>query len=610
MSIGTTWKRRVTEETSKTAASNVDVSQIPTNLPPRDPKFVGRFTEIDDIRETLAKTKNVALTQPPVPHKDGGVGKTSLAIAYGWAKLAEYPGGVFFLQDDAPSLMIELARLSDLLELPIQSTQRATAQAVINRLASGPPSLLIVDNVAESQKWYEAIRTNVIPEGNCHRLITTQRTELECLKMMTIGRLQQEQSVRMLAEFRQDAGDAENESLVGEVIDVLGGLPLGLATVGAFLAVNQSVTLRQCVDRLKQRESTAADAPNAGTSTPNFQQSVNAVIEDVVTTLPIQHRLVLELASLLCHREFMTKWLVELLQTEAVRAVVHESGQPVFEPTSVVSDLIFLQLLRSLGKGHKSLTMHPRLRARLHERCRAKQFALNDAISLVVQLADRRSHIGNLAVQKSALRAELSPLLDLAEHLHQCGRLEAAVKVVNQLAPPLHSLGRDAEAVAAIDRFKPTEIVDQLPPAVGAVLLSNKAAALTSVGDLRAAHRYMEHALQIERQHLPAGDPALAIRHSNLAGILKTLGELDRARQHIKVAIAIEERHHGPEHLTLGLRRWWLADIESAAGNREEALSQYEHAREIMSKHLPSDHPQFRSLVDVLCEHREKVTIR
>ena len=87
----------------------------PTNLPPRDLKFVGRFDELRQIHELLPRNRRVGLRQQAVPHTQGGMGKTAVAIAYGWKHLIDYPGGVFFLDVNSGSFVSELASLAELL---------------------------------------------------------------------------------------------------------------------------------------------------------------------------------------------------------------------------------------------------------------------------------------------------------------------------------------------------------------------------------------------------------------------------------------------------------------------------------------------------------------
>jgi predicted ATPase len=67
----------------------------PNNLPAQLTAFIGRESEIDEVRQGLASSRLLTLIGP------GGAGKTRLALRVGETVLAEYPGGVWFV-DLAP----------------------------------------------------------------------------------------------------------------------------------------------------------------------------------------------------------------------------------------------------------------------------------------------------------------------------------------------------------------------------------------------------------------------------------------------------------------------------------------------------------------------------
>lgn len=66
-------------------------------LPSRIDEFVGRVQAIADIHASLTRPRNPGVTREYVIHGQGGIGKTSLAVAYAWTHLAEYPSGLFLI---------------------------------------------------------------------------------------------------------------------------------------------------------------------------------------------------------------------------------------------------------------------------------------------------------------------------------------------------------------------------------------------------------------------------------------------------------------------------------------------------------------------------------
>ena len=70
----------------------------PNNLPAEPTSFVGRETQLTDLRRLLRKSRLVTLTGP------GGAGKTRLAVRLASTVLDRFPDGVW---------LVELANIAD-----------------------------------------------------------------------------------------------------------------------------------------------------------------------------------------------------------------------------------------------------------------------------------------------------------------------------------------------------------------------------------------------------------------------------------------------------------------------------------------------------------------
>ncbi len=575
-----------------------------TNLPPSDPKFFGRDEELNEIHELLQEHGSVAITQQLVPHDDGGLGKTSTAIAYGWRYLNEFPGGVFFVSGCKSIWQADMAGLAKVLGLSRQSSQQATIASVEQHLSAGARSLLILDGLDDSAQWNDMQQSGLLPKGNCQQIVTTRRQQLQDLTICTLEGLPRDQAVGMLAMYREDAGERENRSIVRDIVDWFDGLPFALSLVGAHMLFHGDTTWINFRDRLRALGIGRAlpDKRRGGLAIPDYANHVRVLIDELLDAMPRQHRIALEYAALMPARRLMTKWLIALLQADESSPAGLAGGAPK-PATTVASDLIFVQLLRSLSEGHKTLTLHGALRKRLLQRHGKSHLEMADSLDNVQQLAEQRAATASAMAKKSAQREELLPLLQLACCLAEHGRSRESVAVANQVAPLLHSLGRELQVVEMLKPLAEEEVIKQLAPEAAAVLLSNVAVSLAKSGQATVARRHMEQALQIEQRHLPPDDPALAIRHSNLAGILKALGDLVKARRHIETAIRIEEKHYGADHQNLAIRHWWLGDIALGEGEKDEARAEYQLAHKIMSKyHLP-ENPQVRMLTKILRRH-------
>ncbi len=577
-----------------------------TNLPPRDRKFTGRFDELRDLHESLTYNSTVGLSQLQSAQVQRGIGKTSLAIAYGWKHMKDYPGGVFFLHGDRKPLCVELARLAEVMRLQPMSNEQSTAEKVTRRLAQSAPSLLIIDGVETEEQWRDIEESKLLPRGNCRWLVTTRRAKLGSgdMRMLSIGRMPYDHGIRFLSAFRKDAMDRENRLIVGDIVDWFDGLPLALGFVGAYMLIKDDMTWSECRERLSGLEIGKVVTTKRGeTITPDYPKFVSTMLDELLSVLPRQYAVALQYAALLPKEPIITNWLLEFVGYDSTTPAAQVEASKLKQPSVVISDLIFMQLLRSLADGHKTIGMNNVVREKLRQRLSEGNNEARDAMQIVRDFAHNRSAIVSQFVQSKAGRSELSPLLRLSDELRGHGLISEAITVTNRVVPLLNALGRDYEAIEALEPLTTMDIAAELHPSEIAVLLTNKAASSLKLGDIQVARRYMELALQIEQKNRCPDDPVLAVRHSNLAGILKSQGELLKARRHIATAVLIEERHFGPDHLNLALRHWWLGDISLAENDQEGALKAYQLAYEILTKHLPAEHPQVQRMAKIVARH-------
>ncbi len=570
------------------------------SLPPRDPKFTGRFEELRQLSELLVRDDVVGISQSPAPHTQGGLGKTATAIAYGWKHLDEYPGGVYFVDANSGLLIAELAKVAPLLGLESVANEQTVAEQVRRHLAAGPPSLLILDGLDDSSIWNRTQQMKLLPAGNCRCLITTARANLADVKMCVLGRLPRDHGVRLIASFRPDATERENEPIAGEIVDWFDGLPIGLSLVGAWMALNPEWTWAGCRKRLMELGvGTSAERRRGQMETPNYVELVHAVLDEVLESLPMQLRFGIEYAALLPDNRIVMSWLSQLAQSEEATKVAKILGE-VQTGDQAVAALLSLQLLRAQSPGYKMITMPRILRSRMKRRFEEGSFRNDRAFEHVLAKALQRTEATDQALQKKSLRAELSPLVDFAKDLKHHDRLREGAKIANQLALVLHRLGRFHEVIDLLDNYLDDEVTQRMEPTVVAVLLSDKAVTLAELGQKEEARRLMDRALQLEQRHLPADHPTIAAHYSNLAGILKSLGEFAKARRLLEQSIEIEKKHFGADHPALALRHWWLGDLDVAEKRRPDAAASYHRAHEIMVKHLPPDHAHLLMLSKIL----------
>ena len=109
--------------------------------------FAGREQALEDLRAALLAAKGGAVALFGL----GGVGKTRLAIEYGWAREADHSALLFVSASDAASLNAGLAALAgpEMLDLPEKEARddETKIAAALRWLATNPTWLMILDNV-------------------------------------------------------------------------------------------------------------------------------------------------------------------------------------------------------------------------------------------------------------------------------------------------------------------------------------------------------------------------------------------------------------------------------------------------------------------------------
>ena len=101
------------------------------NLPRRNPNFTGRVQLLEDIRESLNKEHNTALTQQAL-YGLGGIGKTQLAMEYAWQQSASYKL-VWWLRAEAPSSLIA-DYIAMATELQLQERNESEQELVVRAM--------------------------------------------------------------------------------------------------------------------------------------------------------------------------------------------------------------------------------------------------------------------------------------------------------------------------------------------------------------------------------------------------------------------------------------------------------------------------------------------
>jgi hypothetical protein len=194
------------------------------NLPPRNPNFVGRADELDQIRASL--TAGQVMTVQALRGM-GGIGKTQIAIEYAYRYATDY-GLVWWVDAEQPALIAEqFAALGISLGLPAAPDTTAAVQAVCSALRKRQTWLLIFDNAGR----IEDLRP-VLPGGTGHVLVTIRRGGFRVLgPVLDLDIFDRADAISLLHRRAPHLADDE----VSALAEQLGDLPLALEQAAAYL---------------------------------------------------------------------------------------------------------------------------------------------------------------------------------------------------------------------------------------------------------------------------------------------------------------------------------------------------------------------------------------
>jgi tetratricopeptide (TPR) repeat protein len=585
----------------RAAASATEAPRFPGELPPLwsvpfhpNPFFTGRDLLLAELQARLhaadVPVRRVVLVGL------GGVGKTSVAVKYVYARHSNYDL-VWCVNGDQPaSLLADLAALAAQLGLDADAPQEAQAAALRGWLERHQRWLLVLDNVEDTQQVAE-----LLPRSSGGQVILTSRTGTgwePLASVLAVEVLAPADAAGLLLARTGETGP-EAEAAAATLATTLGGLPLALEQAGAYVAATGTVTLAGYAELFATR---ALELLGRGQPL-GYQHTVATTWSLALQRLRETESVAVDLLTLASF--FGPDDLPLPLLTGNARELAEPLAGTAADPLALADAVAALRrfsLVRVVADG---LFMHRLVQTviRAGLDAEAQRIWATAAIQLVQSAFPYNSD--QVASWQECDRL-LPHVLVVADHGQRLGvQPEERLRLLSHAALYLSSRGRYPQALTLREQTLAgyqRVLGEQHPETLTA--MNNLAETRRAVGDLQSAHQLHEQALAGLRRAVGDGHPDTLRSIDNLAQTRKALGDLEGARQLYEQSLAGSRRVLGDDHPDTLSSMNNLAEIRRALGDLEGARQLHGQALVGFRRVLGDDHPDTLSSMNNLATTR------
>jgi predicted ATPase/DNA-binding SARP family transcriptional activator len=396
------------------------------NLPATRSSFVGRETELRNVKRDLAMTRLLTLTGA------GGCGKTRLALEVARELVGAYPDGVWLVElaplSEGALVAHEVARVLEVQEQP----DRSLTDALVDYLRA-KQMLLVLDNcehlIDSVARFADTLlnsslhlrllatsRENLNVEGELNRLVKSLSAP-SLLQSPRVEELAGYESVRLFVERARLRNPAfsltpENAQAVARICERLGGIPLAIELAAARVGLS--------VEQIATRLDDSLNLLTTGSRTASPRhRTLRGTLDWSYALLSERERRLFGRLSV-----FAGGWTLEA--AEVVGSEVDTQQADILDLLSRLVDksLVVAEATREGGVRYRMLEPvrqfgQERLEAgeaeqaeRVRKRHMRHYLALAEAAEPELVGADQASWLGRLGIEHANLTAALSWALD------------------------------------------------------------------------------------------------------------------------------------------------------------------------------------------------------
>ncbi|WP_093863013.1 tetratricopeptide repeat protein [Streptomyces sp. TLI_053] len=555
-----------------TAARDVPAPPGLANLPPL-PLCLGRHDDLTHLRSTLTEQTGTAITQASTVHGLGGIGKTTLALAYAHRNRHTY-NLVWWINADSPTRLEQSLGDLALKLFPAwagNANQDQRSAWATTWLQWHPGWLLVFDNVENPTDLNPYLGSL---DGG-HHLITSRRSTgwPRTIHTLALGTLHPDEAADLICAhaITGRTPTPRDRQAAHALATELGHLPLALEQAGAYLAQNPTLTIDTYRHRLPAKLDKAADGLNTQRTIARiWTQTLHALTARNPLAVDILHTIAWLApdnipVSLLAGLSTDTDDLAEAL------GLLSAYSMATLTPDTISIHRLLQTVLRTTASGNPPAGR------------REAEHALTHALTALPEPTTGPAPGWDTLIPHLIALAATTP----PDHHN-----DPTAPLYYTAADYLYRQGHDARTIplreAALTQCEQT-LGDTHPDTLTS--RNNLACAYGSAGDLNRAIRLYETTLTQSERRLGDTHPHTLFSRNNLAYAYRIAGDLDRAIPLFETTLTQREQTLGHTHPNTLDTRNNLAHAYRAAGDLDRAIPLHETTLTQYEQHLGDTHP-------------------
>ncbi|MGG6270603.1 tetratricopeptide repeat protein [Leptolyngbya sp. AN03gr2] len=567
--------------------------ETPNNLPlPSAETFVGRDDALVEIDDRLSVGQPLAIC---AVSGMGGIGKTELALQYAMRsrQLRDDLGAICWVnaRENAGLQIVSFAR-SVLNLVPPELPDLVSLVGWCWRQFPSGTSLIVFDDVQE----YAEVEAFLPPVGERFKVLVTTREKLDrdSVQVLKIETLKPEAAYELLFETVKDERRFRDQrSVVDELCQWVGCLPLGIKLVAKFLKIEPDLSIAELLQELKDEK-----LKHDGLS------KIETVFELSWEKLNTAEQQLAMLLGTFGKAAIAWEWMEEAIGFCRVEA----DSEPVEQWCQLLEAKALRRGRRRLAElsllersGENQYQVHPLLQEffaakRVGQADRAIKTAVAQVIIGIAKQIPQTPTleiIGAVAGAIPHLQAVAEDLMQV-KHRNECGIADDTdlIWVFIRISRFYQGQGlyADAEPWLADCLAVARSLLGETHPHV-ATSLNNLAALYESQGRYEEAEPLYQQALELDRLLLGETHPHVATSLDNLALLYRVQGRYKEAEPLHQQALELRRLLLGETHPHVATSLNNLALLYRVQGRYKEAEPLYQQALELRRSLLGETHP-------------------